>query len=59
MTLSSVIMLIITDSWDSKAYKYKIVESTPTVEVTELDEYVFIVRTRIGECPGSYKRYCG
>ncbi len=35
--------------WDGKAYKYKVVESTPTPEVTELDEYVFIVRIRIGE----------
>ncbi len=50
-------MLIITDSWDSKIYKYKIIKSTPSIEVTELDEYVFIIRTRIGECPGSYKRY--
>ena len=36
-------------SWDEKAYKYKIVESTvPSGEVEELDEYVFVVRVRIG-----------
>ena len=48
------IMLIIMHSWDSKTYQYKIVESTPIAEVTELDEYVFVVRTRIGECLDSY-----
>lgn len=37
-------------SWDEKAYKYTIVESlTPPGEVNELDEYVFVVRVRIGE----------
>jgi hypothetical protein len=45
------------DSWDFKIYKYKIVASIPTAEVTELDKYVFVIRTR-GECPDSYKRYC-
>ena len=37
-------------SWDAKDYKYKIVESsTPKDEVVELDEYVFLVRKRLGE----------
>ena len=37
------------DSWNSKAYARKIVESTPVVELTELDAYVFVVGTRVGE----------
>ena len=37
-------------SWNEKEYKYKIVEPpTPSGEVDELDEYVFVVRVRIGE----------
>jgi hypothetical protein len=33
-----------------KGYKYKLVESlTPPDEVNELDRYIFVVRTRIGE----------
>ena len=36
-------------SWDKKEYKYKVVESlTPTDEVNELDQYVFVARTRLG-----------
>ncbi len=36
-------------SWDEKAYKYKIMESIVSPgEVEELDEYVFVVRVRIG-----------
>ncbi|KAK5083831.1 hypothetical protein LTR05_006337 [Lithohypha guttulata] len=33
--------------WDPKAYAYTIVESPPTPEVTKLDAYVFVVRTRL------------
>jgi hypothetical protein len=37
-------------SWDAKDFKYKIVESSmPKDEVAELDEYVFLVRKRLGE----------
>ena len=44
-------------SWDAKDYKYKIVESsTPKDEVVELDEYVFLVRKRLGELLTSPKR---
>ena len=44
-------------SWNEKEYKYRIVEPpTPSEEVDELDEYIFVVRVRIGEyvdlCPG-------
>jgi hypothetical protein len=37
-------------SWDSKAYEYKIVDSVPSPDVSELDEYVFVVRKRVGKC---------
>ena len=37
-------------SWDKMGYKYKVVESlAPPDEVNELDHYIFVVRTRIGE----------
>ena len=37
-------------SWDVKDYKYKIVESlTPKDDVAELDEYIFLVRKRLGK----------
>lgn len=37
-------------SWDAKEYKYKIEESQkPGDEVDNLDQYVFVVRVRIGE----------
>jgi hypothetical protein len=36
-------------SWDPKEYKYKIEESKSDGEVNELDQYVFVVRVRIGE----------
>jgi len=37
-------------SWNEKEYKYKVVESTtPSEEVDELDEYIFVLRVRIGE----------
>lgn len=35
--------------WDSKTCQYRIEESSPVDHVTELDEYVFIVRARISE----------
>jgi hypothetical protein len=39
-------------SWDKEEYEYKIVESLiPLDEETEYDEYVFVVRARIGESP--------
>ena len=38
------------NSWDKEEYKYKIVESlTPPDEETKYDQYIFVVRTRIGE----------
>ncbi|KAF2174657.1 P-loop containing nucleoside triphosphate hydrolase protein [Zopfia rhizophila CBS 207.26] len=44
--------------WDKKAYKYKIAEPVaPTGEVTELDQYVFVIRVRIDKStkePTSY-----
>ncbi len=37
-------------SWDEKAYEYSIEESQKSVdEANELDQYVFVVRARIGE----------
>jgi len=37
-------------SWNETEYKYKVVESTtPSGEVDELDEYIFVLRMRIGE----------
>lgn len=37
-------------SWNEKEYKYKVVESAaPSGEVDELDEYIFVLRVRIGE----------
>ena len=37
-------------SWNENEYKYKVVESaTPSGEVDELDEYIFVLRVRIGE----------
>ncbi len=38
-------------SWDAKAYKYKITEiNKAPEEVTELDEYIFVVHTHIDKC---------
>jgi hypothetical protein len=35
-------------SWNEKEYKYKVVEpTTPSEEVDELDEYIFVLRVRI------------
>jgi hypothetical protein len=46
-------------SWDKKEYKYKVVESlTPPDEVNELDHYIFVVRTRVGEYPSLYHNLC-
>jgi len=37
-------------SWDEKAHKYKVVESsTDEADVNELDQYVFVARARIGK----------
>ncbi|KAL2006946.1 hypothetical protein VTN00DRAFT_9614 [Thermoascus crustaceus] len=33
--------------WDEKAYDYKIVNSIPTPDVSELDEYIFVVRKHV------------
>jgi hypothetical protein len=42
--------MILLYSWDEKAYKYSIKESQKSVdEANELDQYVFVVRARIGE----------
>jgi len=44
-----------TSSWDSKTYDYKIAESIkPSDSVTDLDQYVFVVRQRIGKYAGTY-----
>ncbi|KAJ8227486.1 hypothetical protein LV160_009067, partial [Aspergillus fumigatus] len=37
----------VNEAWDSKAYEYKIVDSPPPQDVSELDEFVFVVRKRI------------
>ena len=43
---------LISYSWDKTEYRYKVVESlTPADEVGELDHYIFVVRTRMGEYP--------
>jgi hypothetical protein len=40
--------MILSYSWDAKAYKYSIEESPKSVdEANELDQYVFVVRARI------------
>ena len=37
-------------SWDAKMYEYKITESSkPSDELTDLDQYVFVVRQRVGK----------
>jgi hypothetical protein len=42
--------MILLYSWDEKAYKYSIEESLKLVdEADELDQYVFVVRARIGQ----------
>jgi hypothetical protein len=46
---------LISYSWDKQEYKYKVVELlTPDDEVNELDHYIFVVRTRMGEYPSLY-----
>lgn len=43
-------------SWDSKAYKYTTVQSSkPSEETNELDEYVFVVRTRFGKSANIFR----
>jgi hypothetical protein len=42
--------MILLYSWDEKAYKYSIEESQKSVDkANELDQYVFVVRARIGQ----------
>jgi hypothetical protein len=42
--------MILSYSWDEKAYKYSIEESPKSVdEANKLDQYVSVVRTRIGQ----------
>jgi hypothetical protein len=42
--------MILLYSWDEKAYKYSIEESQKSAdEANELDQYVFVVRARIGQ----------
>jgi hypothetical protein len=36
-------------SWNKKAGEYQISDSSWTAEVTDLDEYVFVVRHRTGK----------
>ena len=36
-------------SWDPKSCKYKTEQSLPTEDANEFDEYIFVVRTRIGK----------
>jgi hypothetical protein len=42
-------LLIHVHSWDGKTYKYKIIDSLPAPDISEMDEHIFIVRTRIGK----------
>ncbi|PVH68579.1 hypothetical protein DL98DRAFT_381034, partial [Cadophora sp. DSE1049] len=38
----------VNEIWDKKQYKYKVVESlTPADEANELDQYIFVARTRL------------
>lgn len=47
-----------TCSWDSKTYDYTIAESIkPSDSVTDLDQYVFVVRQRIGKYAGAYVQF--
>jgi hypothetical protein len=49
VTKSTYADMILLYSWDEKAYKYTITESPKSIdESNELDQYVFVVRTRIG-----------
>lgn len=57
--LQSTLSELILYSWDKKEYKYNVVESlTPPDELTELDHYIFVVRTRIGEYRSLYHTLC-
>jgi hypothetical protein len=51
--------MILLYSWDEKAYKYSIEESPKSVdEADELDQYVFVVRARIGQYIRSKRAPC-
>jgi len=51
--------MILPYSWDEKAYKYSIEESPKSVdEASELDQYVFVVRARIGQYIRSKRAPC-
>lgn len=42
-------------SWDPKSYEYKIAESIKSSDaVTDLDQYVFVVRQRISEYASAF-----
>lgn len=44
-------------SWDKEEYEYKIVELLiPLDKETKYNEYIFIVRARIGESPSLYTK---
>ncbi|EDN08181.1 predicted protein [Histoplasma mississippiense (nom. inval.)] len=38
---------VVNEVWDSKKYEYKITDSPPAQDISELDKYAFIVRKRI------------
>ncbi len=43
-------------SWDKDVHKYKVVETVkPVGEVEELDQYVFVIRVRIGKYNAIYQ----
>src|ERR1700712_6056807 len=51
--------MILSCSWDEKAYKYSIKEPAKSVaEGNELDQYVFVVRARIGQYIRSKQAPC-
>jgi hypothetical protein len=51
--------MILSYSWDDKAYKYSIEESPKSVdEANELDQYMFVVRARIGQYLRSKQTPC-
>lgn len=37
----------VNEVWDSKAYKYTVVESPKPTEIDDLDQYIFVVRGRV------------
>ena len=46
--LKRSVSLTLINSWDVKKYEYKITE--PSKQLSELDQYVFVVRQRTGTC---------